>query len=364
LRHFDPYAGHSWAAGHQAFGAGNNQESSSEAMNFATGMILWGEAVGNEAMRDAGIYIYTTEHQAVEQYWFDVDQKVFPPAYPFETVGILWGHGVAYATWWTANPEEIHGINFLPLTGGSLYLGHRPDYVMRNLNALYAAPGAEGHWHDLLWQYEALADPSAALARWASEPDYIANGGQELGQTAAFTYHWLHAFNAAGQVAPTVTADIPTYAVFSNPATGDLTCVAYNATGVAKTVTFSNGAILQVPPHTLVNTAVGECVETIIPESYPLSVTTAGTGSGLVTSDPAGLSCGKLCIVEFASSSVVTLTAVADDGALFAGWVGDITSNEPIIEVTMDTAKNLTATFNEEEIVPPTHALFLPLINQ
>ncbi|MCA9982412.1 MAG: hypothetical protein KDD89_16315, partial [Anaerolineales bacterium] len=52
LRHFDPYAGHSWAAGHQAFGAGNNQESSSEAMNFAAGMILWGEAVGNEAMRD------------------------------------------------------------------------------------------------------------------------------------------------------------------------------------------------------------------------------------------------------------------------------------------------------------------------
>ncbi len=159
LRHFDPYAGHSWAAGHQAFGAGNNQESSSEAMNFAAGMILWGSAIGNDAMRDTGIYLYTTEQQAIEQYWFDVDEEVFPPQYPFETVGILWSHGIAYATWWTANPEEIHGINFLPLTAGSLYLGQRPDYVTRNLATLYNAPGAEGHWHDLLWQYEALADP-------------------------------------------------------------------------------------------------------------------------------------------------------------------------------------------------------------
>src|SRR5262249_14194043 len=44
LRTFDPYEGHSWASGHAAFGAGNNQESSSEAMDFATGLVLWGAA--------------------------------------------------------------------------------------------------------------------------------------------------------------------------------------------------------------------------------------------------------------------------------------------------------------------------------
>jgi endoglucanase Acf2 len=259
LRHFDAYAGHSWAAGHQAFGAGNNQESSSEAMNFAAGMILWGETMGNDAMRDAGIFMYTTEQQAVEQYWFDVDEEVFPPQYPFETVGILWGHGIAYATWWTANPEEIHGINFLPLTGGALYLGHRPDYVVRNLNALYTAPGAEGHWHDLLWQYEALADPASALARWANEPNYVADGAQELGETTAHTYQWIHTFNAVGQVDPTITADISTYAVFRHPVTGNLTCTAYNATGTPRWVTFSNGALLYLAPRTLGSTSVGGC---------------------------------------------------------------------------------------------------------
>ena len=259
LRHFDPYAGHSWAAGHQAFGAGNNQESSSEAMNFAAGMILWGAAVGNDAMRDAGIYIYTTEQQAIEQYWFDVDNVVFPPQYPFETVGILWGHGTAYATWWTANPEEIHGINFLPLTAGALYLGQRPDYVTRNVNALYAAPGAEGHWHDLIWQYEAFADPSAALARWAAEPDYIADGAQEAGESAAHTYHWLHSFNAAGQVDPAVTADTPTFAVFIDPVTEARTCIAYNPTDQSQAVTFSHGHVLHVAARSLGSTPVGGC---------------------------------------------------------------------------------------------------------
>src|SRR5688572_31565583 len=43
LRNFDPYAGHSWASGHARFGDGNNNESSSEAMNAWYGMILFGQ---------------------------------------------------------------------------------------------------------------------------------------------------------------------------------------------------------------------------------------------------------------------------------------------------------------------------------
>ena len=40
-------AGHSWASGHGAFASGNNHESSSEAMNFATAVMLWGEMTGD-----------------------------------------------------------------------------------------------------------------------------------------------------------------------------------------------------------------------------------------------------------------------------------------------------------------------------
>ena len=40
-RNFDPYAGHSWASGSSPFADGNNQESSSEAVNAWNAVGLW-----------------------------------------------------------------------------------------------------------------------------------------------------------------------------------------------------------------------------------------------------------------------------------------------------------------------------------
>ena len=51
---------------------GNNQESSSESVNAWSSLILWGEAVGDERIRDLGIYMYTTEIAAIEDYYYDV----------------------------------------------------------------------------------------------------------------------------------------------------------------------------------------------------------------------------------------------------------------------------------------------------
>ncbi|MFO0847303.1 MAG: glycosyl hydrolase [Gemmataceae bacterium] len=84
LRNFQPYLGHSYADGTAGDDQGNNQESSSEAMNFASGLILLGEAMmavdatAARQLRDAGVYLYTTEEASVGQYWFDVDGDTFP----------------------------------------------------------------------------------------------------------------------------------------------------------------------------------------------------------------------------------------------------------------------------------------------
>ena len=42
LRNFSPYAGHSWANGFATFPNGNDQESTSESMQFASSLIHWG----------------------------------------------------------------------------------------------------------------------------------------------------------------------------------------------------------------------------------------------------------------------------------------------------------------------------------
>ncbi|MEU4686705.1 glycosyl hydrolase [Streptomyces xinghaiensis] len=258
LRGFDVYAGHSWAAGHASFAAGNNQESSSESVNLSAGLVLWGSATGDTALRDLGVHLLTTESEAIAQYWFDADEEVYPGDYTHDAVGMVWSSGAAYATWWTANPEEIHGINVLPVTGGSLHLAREKDAIRRSIAEMErenGGPAAE--WRDVLWEFQALADPAKAKAAWD------ATGGAytpEDGETKAHTYHWISTLDAIGAPDTSVTADSPTAAVFAKG--GRRTYAARNDTGTARTVTFSDGAVLNVPAH---SSASGDGTDTPLP---------------------------------------------------------------------------------------------------
>jgi hypothetical protein len=78
---------------------------------------------------------------------------------------------------------------------------------------------------------------------------------------------------------------------------------------------------------------------------YELTVTTTGSGSGTVTSDPTGINCGATCSHEYDLDTIVTLTAVADEGSRFTGWSGEGCSGTDTCQVTMDAAKNVTADF-------------------
>ncbi|MFD6564202.1 glycosyl hydrolase [Micromonospora profundi] len=241
LRDFDIYAGHDWASGHGSFGSGNNQESSSEGMNFASALIQWGQVTGNTAVRDAGIFLYTTQAAAIQEYWFDVSDQNFPAAFGHSTVGMVWGDGGAYATWFSAEPEMIQGINLLPITGGHLYLGNNPAYVRTNYAELVRNNGGPPTvWQDILWQFQALGDGDAALANLRANPNYTV----EEGESRAHTFHWIRNLAALGTVDTTVTANHPLSAVFSR--NGARTYVASNPTASPVTVTFSNGTRLTV----------------------------------------------------------------------------------------------------------------------
>ena len=64
-----------------------------------------------------------------------------------------------------------------------------------------------------------------------------------------------------------------------------------------------------------------------------LTVTPAGTGAGVVSSSPAGISCGADCTESYASGTVVTLTASAEAGSEFAGWSGACTGTAVTCQV-------------------------------
>ncbi|MDQ2086444.1 glycosyl hydrolase [Herbivorax sp. ANBcel31] len=250
LRNFDSYSGHSWASGNANFGDGNNQESSSEAMNAWTAMILWGEATGNTEIRDRGIYLYTTEMHAINEYWFDVHQSNFHSDYPHDQIAMVWGGKLVNGTWWSENPEEIHGINWLPLHGGSLYLGHYPEYVDRNYTDLLNRRQSTDWllWDDLIWMYRAMSNPSDAINQMNAGIDDDSNW-LEAGNTKAHTYHWIHNFNAVGNVDRDVTSNHPVYAVFNKD--GERTYVAYNYNDSPVTVLFSDGKAIKVEANSM-----------------------------------------------------------------------------------------------------------------
>jgi endoglucanase Acf2 len=246
LRNFDPYAGHSWASGHAKFGDGNNQESSSEAMNAWTGIILWGAATGDVALRDLGIYLYTTEMTAIHEYWFDVRGENRPAAYRPTVASMIWGGKSERATWFSPKTEPTHGINWLPIHGGSLFLGLFPDYVRRDYAGMVAEKGGTNwdEWADLIYMFQALADPAGALLQFtATERTYRGEGGN----SRANTYHWLQNLKTLGEVDGTVTADYPLYAVFRNRSRRTYT--AYNLSDQPLTVRFSDGQQLAAPPR-------------------------------------------------------------------------------------------------------------------
>ena len=78
---------------------------------------------------------------------------------------------------------------------------------------------------------------------------------------------------------------------------------------------------------------------------FALTVTEAGTGTGMVSSSPAGINCPSTCSANYTSATMVTLTAAAGTNSTFAGWSGAC-SGTGSCTVTMSQAQAVTATFN------------------
>ncbi|MHA2620842.1 MAG: InlB B-repeat-containing protein [bacterium JZ-2024 1] len=76
-----------------------------------------------------------------------------------------------------------------------------------------------------------------------------------------------------------------------------------------------------------------------------LTVSSTGSGTGVVTSNPPGINCGTVCTAPFDDGSQVSLTATPDSGSVFSSWSGDCTGTSATVNVTMNGDKTCVATF-------------------
>jgi hypothetical protein len=154
-----------------------------------------------------------------------------------------------------------------------------------------------------------------------------------------------------------------------NPSTGEL--ISTLATGLPFTLNFavSNAGELYVGPVDTVsltpgvrifNTVSAQEITTapisvgalppgwIVMVEAPqvaLTVHQTGTGTGLVSSMPAGL-CDPSCTHNFPVDTAVTLTAVPAASSTFVGWQGEGCTGTGTCTVTMNQEKAVTAVFD------------------
>lgn len=291
MRNFDVFEGHSWAGGYGDNNSGNNQESASEATFAWAGLYLWGLVTGNDQYRDAGIWGFTSEVNAIEQYWFNMDQGTeldsnnWAPGYGTDVygdancdvlpyIGMVWGLGYTNGTYFSGNPCCIMGIHLLPVTPAITYMGYRHDTVSRIWNeyeqiqvayqkkiANEGAVDPEG-WYHILWPFMALSDAEGAAARFGEE--YIShlneNGdymGGVLSTDEMFNSYWyIQNMCAKGYVSTDIwSTNYTSYQVFEK--NGKYTAEVWNPFDYEITVNFANAngrlGSVKVPAHATVD---------------------------------------------------------------------------------------------------------------
>ncbi|WP_068785473.1 discoidin domain-containing protein [Paenibacillus phocaensis] len=258
LRNFDPYEGHSWAGGYADNRSGNNQEAAGEALFSWVGEYMWGLVTGNDEYRDTGIWGFTTEEKAAEQYWFNYDHDNWADGYKHATVGHVYGSAYLYGTYFSGEPEQIYGIHWLPPAEWMTYYGRDPQKT----NELYAGliqdlgGQPERSWQHIIWPFQSIGDPEGALAKWDTS---------QMQQNEVFNAYWfIHSMVSTGTRTMEIWADDPAVTVYEKD--GVYTAQIWNPTDNAKTVHFfgANGPLGSATVYAKAQVKVNPLEETVL----------------------------------------------------------------------------------------------------
>ncbi|KAJ2158395.1 hypothetical protein GGF46_003800 [Coemansia sp. RSA 552] len=193
MRHFDPYDGHSWAAGLFTFGDGRNQESTGEAINAYYAAYLYASALGYKETADFYQIVLSMEATSGRRYWHPTRaqaKELYADPFVHNVVGILWNSKADFATFFGAEPWFMYGIQMLPFTPATRLLltsewvkDAWDSSASDNMKAAAAGAGNDG-WAQLLYTAYALVDPATAMERaMACQPDD--------GNTLTNVMHWI-----------------------------------------------------------------------------------------------------------------------------------------------------------------------------
>ncbi len=163
LRNFDAYESHSWADGYADFADGNNQESSSEAINAWYGMYLWSKVTNSPKLEQYALYLYNSEILGAKYYWFN-STGIYDKPYSHAIASLVWGGKVDFATWFSNDTNMKYGIQLLPITPASTYLGSFQDIGKYDSDYHVNEGDETKSWGDLFTIWRSFYDDRKALS--------------------------------------------------------------------------------------------------------------------------------------------------------------------------------------------------------
>ena len=263
LRTFDVWLGHSYAGG-KSSGNGNNQESTSEAVQSWAGVFLLGETLEDNAMRAAGAFGYLMETRATLEYWFDWKNETFDATnYDKDIVGILFNGGRSYGTWFSGRPLHIYGIQWLPWSPVMNHMVKDPVHARSLYTSLMNAEGNPtdeaasfgDDWANVVFAYEQMFDPAHVAKRLDA---YYASNSPVVRTypTGGLTYYYTHSNRTLGTIQWDHHISIPTSTSYYNATTKVYSYVIHNTTDKDKLATVYKAGVkvmtVNVPANTLI----------------------------------------------------------------------------------------------------------------
>lgn len=182
FRSFDWFAGHSWAKGLFPSGDGKDQESSSEDVNAAYALKLWGSVAGNAAMESIGLLELGIMRISANEYFLYTDDNTTQPAnfIPNKVSGIFFENKIDHTTYFGNKLIYIQMIHAIPITPASSFI-RTPAFVKEEWEQKLSSISNEINdgWKGILMLNVALFDPRQSYEFFSSPTfasTYLDNG--------------------------------------------------------------------------------------------------------------------------------------------------------------------------------------------
>ncbi len=186
-RNYDPYVGHSWAAGLAPFTDGNNQESSSEAMHAWNGAALWGSVTKNDELEQTAQWMLANESNTAGKAWRSVDVSSSGLSnYTAPIASLNFGGKRTYNTFFSAEPSAKLGIQLIPMDPTMQSFRSDKQTITNSLDKTVQANNYNVPLGDYMLQYLSLVDAPKAEQLLAKQT--AIDDGNSYSYLKAFIY--------------------------------------------------------------------------------------------------------------------------------------------------------------------------------